>query len=400
MPDSKSNIAMPKMPSTALRFAAMPIIIGLIAWIETRQPFTFFRLVSLILAFFLLADVASLMRGKSRDLALALASLVFGLSLIEGAATALEVKQMLVVTPGWSVFQPITGWGAEHPGRYHAVRTDPKTGATIYSADYTIDSNLLRQTNSAKTGPAIVFFGDSFTFGFGVNDADTLPQLFADSLDRKQRVLNLGVGGFGPQQFLREMQTGLYDSVIGPQPKLFIFMTAVWHAERTACKYSWGAHAPLYAVENDQLVFKGACYEGLGLWAQQFLWNSASYRLFVEPFRQKMSHDDIELYIRIVLAAVKLAKEKYGVPTLIPYIPEKEDYFAGTGFSDEAIIQRLTDGGAIVIDVSIDQKAGNESPLKIPGDGHPTPLANRIRAGMLKTFIQQHISDVLLSKLE
>ncbi|MEJ0095021.1 MAG: SGNH/GDSL hydrolase family protein [Methylocella sp.] len=391
---------MPKMPSTALRFAAMPIIIGLIAWIETRQPFTFFRLVSLILAFFLLADVASLMRGKSRDLALALASLVFGLSLIEGAATALEVKQMLVVTPGWSVFQPITGWGAEHPGRYHAVRTDPKTGATIYSADYTIDSNLLRQTNSAKTGPAIVFFGDSFTFGFGVNDADTLPQLFADSLDRKQRVLNLGVGGFGPQQFLREMQTGLYDSVIGPQPKLFIFMTAVWHAERTACKYSWGAHAPLYAVENDQLVFKGACYEGLGLWAQQFLWNSASYRLFVEPFRQKMSHDDIELYIRIVLAAVKLAKEKYGVPTLIPYIPEKEDYFAGTGFSDEAIIQRLTDGGAIVIDVSIDQKAGNESPLKIPGDGHPTPLANRIRAGMLKTFIQQHISDVLLSKLE
>ncbi len=113
-----------------------------------------------------------------------------------------------------------------------------------------------------------------------------------------------------------------------------------------------------------------------------------------------MSHDDIELYIRIVLAAVKLAKEKYGVPTLIPYIPEKADYFAGTGFSDEAIIQRLTDGGAIVIDVSIDQKAGNESPLKIPGDGHPTPLANRIRAGMLKTFIQQHISDVLLSKLE
>ncbi len=107
--------------------------------------------------FFLLADVASLMRGKSRDLALALASLVFGLSLIEGAATALEVKQMLVVTPGWSVFQPITGWGAEHPGRYHAVRTDPKTGAAIYSVDYTIDSDLLRQTNSAKTGPAIVF---------------------------------------------------------------------------------------------------------------------------------------------------------------------------------------------------------------------------------------------------
>jgi hypothetical protein len=400
MRDPRLNVSLAAKLFASRRLAAMPILIGLIAWMEIKQPFTLFRLVSFILVFFLLADLAALTRGKWRDLMLAFTSLALGLCLIETAGTILETKQVLVVTPGWSVFNPVIGWGTEHPGRFHSEKTDPKTGAVIYSVDYGIDSNLLRQTHSIETGPTIVFFGDSFTFGFGVNDPDTLPQLFADSLDRKQRVLNLAVGGFGPQQFLREMETGLYDPVIGAQPKLFIFTTAVWHAERTACKYSWGARAPRYALENDRVVFKGACYEGLALRAQQWLWDSASYRYFIEPYRRKVSHDDVELYIRILLAAVKLAKEKYGVPTLVPYISEQKGYFAGTGFSDEAIIQRLKDGGAVVVDVSLDHEAVKGATLTIPGDGHPTPLANRIRAGVLKAYIEQHMSGILLSQLE
>ena len=73
----------------------------------------------------------------------------------------------------------------------------------------------------------------------------------------------------------------------------------------------------------------------------------------VEPIRHKLSHDDVDLYIRIVLAAVNFAKEKYGVATLIPYLRARKDYLGGTGFSDESIIARLREGGAIVIDASL-----------------------------------------------
>ncbi|MGH6831280.1 MAG: SGNH/GDSL hydrolase family protein, partial [Methylocella sp.] len=201
-----------------------------------------------------------------------------------------------------------------------------RPGAVIYVADYTIDANLLRQTASGEKGPAIVFFGDSNTFGEGVNDAETLPQAFADVLDRKERILNLGFTGYGPQQFLRELETGLFDSLIGSRPRLFIFLTAAWHAERTACKASWTSHAPLYALENDQIVFKGDCNERPSLWLREWLENSASYRLMVEPIRHRLSHDDVDLYIRIALAAVNLAKEKYGVGTLIPYLRAGKDY--------------------------------------------------------------------------
>jgi hypothetical protein len=143
---------------------------------------------------------------------------------------------------------------------------------------------------------------------------------------------------------------------------------------------------------------KGACYEGVRLRVREWLENTASYRLFIEPYLQKVTHEDVELYIRILLAAVNLAKEKYGVATLIPFIPVG-DYLKGTGFSDDEIVQRLRDGGAVVLDVSLveDESTGA---LTFKGDGHPTPSANRLRAVMLKNYVEQQMAGILLSSPE
>jgi hypothetical protein len=295
--------------------------------------------------------------------------------------------------------QPVVGWGPEHAGRFHTEKTDPKSGVPIYTADYTIDSNLLRETHSVETGPTIVFFGDSFTFGVGLNDAETLPQVFADLRGRKQRVLNLALGAYGPQQFLAELETGRFDGVIGAQPRLFIFMTAAWHAERTACKPLWAAWGPRYALENGQVVLKGACYDGLSLRVREWIENMASYRLFIEPYRQKLTHQDLELYIRVVLAAVNLAKEKYGVATLIPYIPAGASYLKETGFSDDEIVQRLRDGGAMVVDVSLAKEDAAGATISIEGDGHPTLLANRLRASIIKDYIENRMPGILVAGL-
>jgi hypothetical protein len=381
------------------RYAVILIALGLIAPMEAGQPFPSFRLATLILAFLALAGMASLLRGKLRNGLVVLASLAFGLSMIEATATILETKELYVETNGFSVRQPVVGWGPEHPGHFHAEKTDPKSGVPIYSADYTIDSNLLRETRSAETGPTIAFFGDSWTFGVGLNDADTLPQAFADLLGRKQRVLNLGFPGYGPQQFLAEMQAARFDGVIGAQPRLFIFLTVSWQVARTACKPLWVAWAPRYALENGQVALKGLCYEGVSLRMRKRLEDMASYRLFIEPYLQKATHEDVELYIRIVLAAVNLAKEKYGVATLIPYIryiPEN-GYLKRTGFSDDEIVQRLRDGGAMVVDVPLATEEAAGAKLSIEGDGHPTPLANRLRASLLEDYIEYRMPGILVA---
>jgi hypothetical protein len=382
------------------RYAVILIALGLIALMEAGQPFPSFRLATFILAFLALAGLASLLRGKLRNGLVVLASLAFGLSIIEATASILEIKWSppAVVTNGWSVRQPVIGWGPEHAGRFHAERADRKSGLPMFRADYTIDANLLRETHSVETGPTIVFFGDSYTFGEGLNDAETLPQVFADLLGRKQRVLNLAFPAYGPQQFLAELQTGRFDGVIGAQPRLFIFMTAPWHAARTACKLSWAGHLPRYVLENGQLALKGECYEGLNLWLRAWLENAASYRFFIEPYRNQISHDDVDLYIRILVAAVNLAKEKYGVATLIPYIANHW-YLTGTGFSDDEIVQRFRDGGAMVVDVSLAKEFAAGAKLSIVGDegAHPTPLANRLRASIIKDYVENRLQGILVA---
>ncbi|VTZ52378.1 conserved hypothetical protein [Methylocella tundrae] len=382
-----------------MRLAAIPLLAAIIAAVEIRHSPDFFRLISFVLVFLIAADLASLARGALRDALLIVASLLFGLCVIEATAATLEDRQVIVSTNGWNVRRPVIGWGPQHAGRFHSEKTDPKTGAIIYSAEYTIDSNLLRQTRSTDAGSTIAFFGDSVTFGVGVNDPDTLPQRFADVLDSKERVINLAFTGYGPQHFLREMETGIFDAEIGPHPRLFVFVTSPWHAERTSCKASWVVNAPRYELDNGKVAFRGACYEGASLRLREFLWNTAAYRVVFDPYRRKASHDDIETYIRILLAAVDLAKEKYGVPTLIPFLRSPDAYLRGTGFTNEAIMERLKQGGASVIDVSLLKEEAAGAEISIPGDGHPTPLANRMRAAMLKSYIEQNMAGVLYSQL-
>ena len=184
--------------------------------------------------------------------------------------------------------------------------------------------------------------------------------------------------------------------IVYARPRLFIFMTWAGLAERTACKFSWVRWGPRYALENGQIALKGVCYEGPGLWLREWLKNTASYRLCVGPYVQKATHDDVELYIRILLAAVKLANEKYGVATLIPYIRDR-GYLEGTGISDDEIIQRLRDGGAMVVDVSLAKEAAAGAKIRIEGDGHPTPLANRLRASIIKDYIETRMPGILVA---
>ncbi len=420
----------------AFRLAALPILLAGIAFLESQRPFNIFRLVTFILFFLLLADLTSLVRGKLRELLLIMTSLVFGLTVIEAAAEFLVPVSDLKTTKGLTVRQAVIGWGPQHAGRFHAEKIDPKTGRIIYDAVYTIDANLLRKTQSCEDCATIAFFGGSFTFGEGVNDADTLPQQLADSFGRRVRVLNLGFSGYGPQQFLRELETGRFDKVIradrdhvgsvrdphdldksalhqrsracplseksvnfsgtcsSSQPKLFIFLTAPFHVERTACKASWVLHGPRYALENGKIVYKGPCDQGPSLWLREWMQHMAPYRWLVEPNLEKLNHDDVDLYIRILLAAVHLAKEKYGVPTLVPYIRSSKDYLRGTGFTDDEIIKRLQDGGAMVVDATLAREEAAGAKIQIPGDGHPTPYANRLRAMILKNYIAQHLAEL------
>ena len=131
------------------RVAAIPVLLALIGWMEARHPVSAFRVFSFFFVFLVFADLASLLRGKGRDGLVVLASLAFGLCVVEGIATLREPKASTTITQGRLVPRPVIGWGPDHAGRFHAEMRDP-AGAVIYVADYTIDANLLRQTTSSR----------------------------------------------------------------------------------------------------------------------------------------------------------------------------------------------------------------------------------------------------------
>ena len=289
-----------------------------------------------------------------------LASLVFlGLALAEGAAGAQSGRETLTIDRGWSVRQPVMGWGPEKAAVYHAKMVDPSDNSIIYETDYTFDFDLLRHTVSASQARLSSFSAIPSPSATASRTIETLPQDFAD-LYRPQ--------GARPQSRASPAQPCSNSCVKWRRVVLTRLSVRIrncsfssprpFHAERTSCKAYWTAHAPLYALEDGRVVFKGDCNEGASLLVARM---ARQLRPLEppdsKPWRHKLKHKDVELYVSVLEAAVKMAKEKYGVPTIIPYLRQPKEYLDGTGFTDDLIMQRLSDAGAIVIDAFLRKEA-------------------------------------------
>jgi hypothetical protein len=372
----------------ALLFAAVFAVTMLSYSKYTRGTYVF-------IAFLLIADFAVVLRGKWRDAATLVGALTLGLAAVELGSAALE-SNLPAETRGFSTSRPILGWGPSAPGVYHGKRYG-SDAALIYDAAYTIDDHLLRRTLSAATGPAVAFFGDSFTFGQGLSDSETLPQAYADLTGRKVRVLNFGFPGYGPQQFLRALETGLFDPLLS-DAKIFVYETAAWHAERSACLAGHMTRAARYELRNGEPVFVGACAEGLNRVFREIFINGAAFRRFVQPVANVAGPADVELYLAELRRSAELVKQKFGARLIVLYLSDGDTYLAKSGFTDALIMERLQQSGIDVIDATLSPKDFPPGTLfKIPGDGHPTAIANRAFAALLWKFCANQTATVIAS---
>lgn len=349
------------------------------------------------LAFLLTLYLTFIFRGRLRDAGIILSAVILGLFVIEAVAIKIEARPIDIHSEGYSAAHPVLGWGPARAGVSHQTKLDAKTGRLIYDVDYTIDDRLTRKVVSSDDGAAVAFFGDSMTFGSGLADSDTLPQAFADATGRNYKVINLGFPGYGPQQFLRALETGVFDDLLRRSPRLFVYQTAPWHAERSACLSGFAWRAPRYELKDGMPVFEGSCSGRWSTTLKELFANTAAYRIFLEPLTAGVGRSEMDLYIAILKRAGEIAKEKYGASTLILYVPMTKAYLQRSGYSDEDVMEQLRAGGLNVIDARLDPNAFPGVPLSIPGDGHPTGAANRLRAEMVKAFLNQSAASTQMS---
>jgi hypothetical protein len=132
---------------------------------------------------------------------------------------------------------------------------------TIYDVTYTTGPDHFRVVPDAADKPdaCVLLFGDSFTFGVGVNDDETFAvQVVKQSVGRIA-VKNLAVGGWGPHQFLAGLQSGRFQRAVTCRPTDAIYLMIPTHIYRViGADNKWDTNGPRYQLGTDgRPVLKG-----------------------------------------------------------------------------------------------------------------------------------------------
>ncbi len=199
-------------------------------------------------------------------------------------------------------------------------------GDVVFDASYTIGANGLRISSPAAGEPAALspcalFFGCSFTFGQGLEDHETLPFRVQEASGQRYRTYNFGVNGYGPHQMLAALQHDLVDDVIScdPMQVSHVFYQGITdHVGRAAGRVWSGAPGPRYALSPDGGVDLIGRLEDKGdertlaqmittQIAKSFIYKAAIAGRFLHNYSQY----DIELYLRIVDAARRMARQEF-----------------------------------------------------------------------------------------
>jgi hypothetical protein len=100
-----------------------------------------------------------------------------------------------------------------------------------------------------------LFFGDSFTFGEGVQDHEAMPYLVGKLSNYK--VYNFGFHGYGPHQMLAALERGLVEKTVACKPSVAIYQALIIHTARSAGLSPWDKHGPKYISSNGGIKYDG-----------------------------------------------------------------------------------------------------------------------------------------------
>ncbi|MGH6919018.1 MAG: hypothetical protein ACREJ0_15095, partial [Geminicoccaceae bacterium] len=190
----------------------------------------------------------------------------------------------------------------------------------------TIGPNGLRESSPSTNdhgspSKCILFFGDSFTFGQGLADHQTLPFLVQEQSMQRYRTYNFGVNGYGAHQMLAALQHGVVADTVQcdrAQVSHVIYQGITDHPRRSTGNVRWKTRGPRYVLTQDgSVILDGRLEDNHGdssviqlIVAQMY--KSMIYRSVVEgKFIRKYSRDELELYFAIVSETRRTALADY-----------------------------------------------------------------------------------------
>lgn len=126
-------------------------------------------------------------------------------------------------------------------------------GRTIYDVVYTVDEHGFRVTPKANADAqaCVLLFGDSFTFGEGVEDDQTFGADMVRQSGGKVAVYNLGESGWSTNHFLAGLQSGRFQKAVTCKPTDAVYLMLQDHVGRAVGRSPWDKHGPRYRLGPD-----------------------------------------------------------------------------------------------------------------------------------------------------
>jgi hypothetical protein len=229
-----------------------------------------------------------------------------------------------------------------------------------------------------------LFFGDSFTFGVGVDDRETMPYVVGTLSG--YRVYNFAYQGYGPHQMLAAIERGLVSRVVRCQPRAAIYQVIADHPWRAAGWAPWDQHGPRFVLGKDGPVYVGpfdiSPFGKPPAW-ERLLNRSRAYQRFVGP---RVRDKDITLFVAIVAASRDRLHDLYPTASFHVILWDTR--------SASAVIRREAEGlqraGINPQLVSAMLPGFADDPLAYeldPSDSHPNATADRLIA----RFVVGHV---------
>jgi hypothetical protein len=121
----------------------------------------------------------------------------------------------------------------------------------IFDVEVSTGPQGWRVTPPAPSAPrSLLFFGCSYTFGYGLSDEESYPYRVAVKTGGHFAVYNFGQNGWGPNQMLSLLEHNFAEEVVRQPPQLAVFLTIPDHLARIE---GLGPHSdgfPRYALNS------------------------------------------------------------------------------------------------------------------------------------------------------
>ncbi len=247
-------------------------------------------------------------------------------------------------------------------------------GKELYSVTYRIDADGRRRTVSpqgAAPTQCALFLGDSITFGYGLEDEQSVASLVA-AVAPTYKVRNFGVPGWGPHQSLALLESGKLAEEVTERGGFAVYTLIDAHIRRCIGSMRemswWGRAGPYYELSSDGAARRLGSFDTGRPWTTRayvaLSKSRALQRFGVEVPALRAEHFDL---LAAVLAGCRdRLREQFGIERFYVFVmPETT--------RAPRIVPLLEQRGLGVLDYSTRTFACGA--WKLDGDGHPNAAA-------------------------